>query len=93
MTLFYQLWVSFSFTLEHTVHSLQVEIGELKGRLTEVISNCDALCRRIAAEGPESLRSSVKPFTVPAAAAENDSGTSSMQSLVQRNSPSDTKLD
>ncbi|KAF0910400.1 hypothetical protein E2562_001562 [Oryza meyeriana var. granulata] len=45
------------------VHPLQVEVGELKGRLTEVISNCDALCKRIAAEGPESLRSSVQPFT------------------------------
>ncbi|KAK9991071.1 hypothetical protein SO802_026056 [Lithocarpus litseifolius] len=46
------------------VHALQVDIGELKGRLTEVISNCDALCKRIASEGPESLRSSVKPFTI-----------------------------
>ncbi|KAL6637760.1 hypothetical protein ACP70R_025332 [Stipagrostis hirtigluma subsp. patula] len=45
------------------VHPLQIEVGELKGRLTEVISNCDALCKRIAAEGPESLRSSVQPFT------------------------------
>ncbi|KAL6993450.1 hypothetical protein U1Q18_011568 [Sarracenia purpurea var. burkii] len=45
------------------VHGLQVELGELKGRLTEVISNCDALCRRIASEGPESLRSSIKPFS------------------------------
>lgn len=44
------------------VDGLQVEIGELKGRLTEVISNCDALCKRIAAEGPESLKSSIKPF-------------------------------
>ncbi|KAG6645599.1 uncharacterized protein LOC122318768 isoform X3 [Carya illinoinensis] len=46
------------------VHALQVEIGELKGRLTEVLSNCDALCKRIASEGPESLRSSVKPFAI-----------------------------
>lgn len=46
-----------------TVHPLQIEVGELKGRLTEVISNCDALCKRISAEGPESLRSSVQPFT------------------------------
>ncbi|XP_031258473.1 uncharacterized protein LOC116116552 isoform X2 [Pistacia vera] len=44
------------------VHSLQVELGELKGRLTEVISNCDALCKRIAAEGPDSLQASIKPF-------------------------------
>ncbi|OAY57516.1 uncharacterized protein LOC110609214 [Manihot esculenta] len=49
------------------VHALQVEIGELKGRLTEVISNCDALCKRIATEGPQSLRSSVKPFAVSTA--------------------------
>ncbi|XP_074304100.1 uncharacterized protein LOC141638653 [Silene latifolia] len=45
------------------VHALQVELGELKGRLTEVISNCDSLCRRITSEGPESLRSSIKPFS------------------------------
>ncbi|ERM97014.1 hypothetical protein AMTR_s00639p00007980, partial [Amborella trichopoda] len=45
------------------VHPLQVEVGELKGRLTEVISSCDTLCKRIDAEGPEALRSSVKPFS------------------------------
>ncbi|GAB2224423.1 hypothetical protein Droror1_Dr00005182 [Drosera rotundifolia] len=45
------------------VHELQVEIGELKGRLTELISNCNALCKRIAQDGPESLQSSIKPFT------------------------------
>ncbi|KAH0456075.1 hypothetical protein IEQ34_013982 [Dendrobium chrysotoxum] len=45
------------------VHQLQIEVGELKGRLTEVISNCDALCKRIAAEGPESLRRSAEPFS------------------------------
>ncbi|KAI0500161.1 hypothetical protein KFK09_018370 [Dendrobium nobile] len=44
------------------VHQLQIEVGELKGRLTEVISNCDALCKRIAA-GPESLRRSAVPFS------------------------------
>ncbi|XP_050227216.1 uncharacterized protein LOC126676923 isoform X2 [Mercurialis annua] len=44
------------------VHALQVQIGELKGRLTEVISNFDTLCKRISTEGPESLRSSVEPF-------------------------------
>ncbi|KAL4561265.1 hypothetical protein LXL04_033429 [Taraxacum kok-saghyz] len=44
------------------VEELQVELGVLKGRLTEVISNCDGLCKRIAAEGPEPLRSTVKPF-------------------------------
>ncbi|KAK8653067.1 hypothetical protein V6N13_127085 [Hibiscus sabdariffa] len=47
------------------VHTLEVELGELKGRLTEVLCNCDALCKRIAAEGPEHLRSSIKPFAVP----------------------------
>ncbi|KAM6564711.1 hypothetical protein CsatB_024709 [Cannabis sativa] len=66
------------------VNSLQVEIGELKGRLTEVISNCDSLCKRIAAEGPESLRLSVKPFAVPVAAKEDSSGPSS-SSLSRRN--------
>ncbi|KAG9137721.1 hypothetical protein Leryth_019292 [Lithospermum erythrorhizon] len=44
------------------VHGLQVELGELKGRLTKVISNCDVLCKRIARERPESLQSSIKPF-------------------------------
>lgn len=55
------------------VHPLQIEVGELKGRLTEVISNCDALCKRIAAEGPESLRSSVQPFMPARAEAEGSS--------------------
>ncbi|KVH92309.1 uncharacterized protein LOC112515053 [Cynara cardunculus var. scolymus] len=45
------------------VDQLQVEVGELKGRLTEVVNNCDSICKRIAVEGPESLHSSVKPFT------------------------------
>lgn len=92
---FYQLLVSFGFTLEHVVHALQVEIGELKGRLTEVISNCDALCRRIATEGPESLRSSIKPFAVAVATPENGSSSSSLQRVIQfqRNPPSETKLD
>lgn len=77
------------------VHALQVEIGELKGRLTEVISNCDALCRRIATEGPESLRSSIKPFAVAVATPENGSSSSSLQRVIQfqRNPPSETKLD
>ncbi|KAL8240376.1 hypothetical protein R6Q59_013731 [Mikania micrantha] len=44
------------------VDELQVELGELKGRLTEVMSNCDALCKRIIAGGPEPLQSSIKPF-------------------------------
>ncbi|KAE9597869.1 hypothetical protein Lal_00029614 [Lupinus albus] len=63
------------------VPSLQVEIGELKGRLTEVISNCDALCKRIAAEGPESLRSSIKPFAI--ATAEREIGLRSSSSSLQ----------
>ncbi|XP_068646700.1 uncharacterized protein [Aristolochia californica] len=46
------------------VEPLQLEVGKLKGRLTEVISNCDALCKRISNEGPEALRSSVKPFAL-----------------------------
>ncbi|CAH8354171.1 unnamed protein product [Eruca vesicaria subsp. sativa] len=47
------------------VHGLQVELGELKGRLTEVINNCDSLCKRINSEGPESLSSTVTPFVLP----------------------------
>jgi hypothetical protein len=62
-----------------TVHPLQIEVGELKGRLTEVISNCDALCKRIAAEGPESLRSSVEPFTTGRAEAEGSGSLDSKQ--------------
>lgn len=58
----------------YLVHPLQVELGELKGRLTEVISNCDALCKRISAEGPESLQSSIRPFT----AVSSDQKTSSV---------------
>ncbi|KAL2497648.1 hypothetical protein Adt_23198 [Abeliophyllum distichum] len=61
------------------VHALQVDLGELKGRLTEVISNCDALCKRIATEGPESLQSSIKPFT----AASDDGKNSSVSSFMQ----------
>ncbi|XP_015063913.1 uncharacterized protein LOC107009152 [Solanum pennellii] len=61
------------------VNGLQVELGVLKGRLTEVISNCDALCKRIDAEGPESLRSSIKPFTI--ASSDTESNSSSMHTL------------
>lgn len=76
-------WNSFA------VHALQVEIGELKGRLTEVISNCDALCKRITVEGPESLRTSIKPFTVD----KTDRGAlpnpSTLQTSLVRNPPSE----
>ncbi|CAL9027200.1 unnamed protein product [Prunus brigantina] len=76
------------------VHALQVEIGELKGRLTEVISNCDALCRRISVEGPESLRSSVKPFAVSIADQDFQSSSSDLQRDLNRSLPSaETKLD
>ncbi|CAN6303703.1 unnamed protein product [Urochloa humidicola] len=61
------------------VHPLQIEVGELKGRLTEVISNCDALCKRIAAEGPQSLRSSVEPFTAGRSEAEGSGSPDSKQ--------------
>ncbi|KAL3038861.1 hypothetical protein AAZX31_01G155100 [Glycine max] len=70
------------------VHSLQVEIGELKGRLTEVISNCDALCKRIATEGPESLVSSIKPFAVTTANQETYSSSSSLRIVSKTNPPS-----
>ncbi|KAF7136568.1 hypothetical protein RHSIM_Rhsim08G0034500 [Rhododendron simsii] len=69
------------------VHGLQVELGELKGRLTEVISNCDAICRRINAEGPESLRSSIKPFSETSAELEASSSLPS-QGSVLKTSPS-----
>ncbi|KAI8541178.1 hypothetical protein RHMOL_Rhmol08G0041200 [Rhododendron molle] len=69
------------------VHGLQVELGELKGRLTEVISNCDAICRRINAEGPESLRSSIKPFSETSAKLEASCSLSS-QGSVLKTSPS-----
>lgn len=60
------------------VQPLQVEVGELKGRLTEVISNCDALCKRIAAEGPESLRPSVKPFSISISDTQTEKSSSSL---------------
>jgi len=72
----------------HAVHALQVEIGELKGRLTEVISNCDALCNRIASEGPESLRSSIKPFAIATTDQETCSSSSSLRTVSKTNSPS-----
>lgn len=62
-----------------TVYALQVELGELKGRLTEVISNCDAVCKRISTEGPESLRSSVKPLVICTAQQVDQSNSSDMQ--------------
>ncbi|KAI3411687.1 uncharacterized protein J3R85_017730 [Psidium guajava] len=68
-------------------HALQVDLGELKGRLTEVISNCDALCKRIELEGPESLRSSVTPFI--AETANSCDSSSSLQSVLER-SPAST---
>ncbi|PRQ47436.1 hypothetical protein RchiOBHm_Chr2g0099641 [Rosa chinensis] len=76
------------------VHALQVEIGELKGRLTEVISNCDAVCKRISAEGPESLRSSVKPLVICTAHQEHQSASSDLQIDPTPSLPStETKLD
>ncbi|KAM7252316.1 hypothetical protein ACFE04_024199 [Oxalis oulophora] len=59
------------------VYPLQVEIGELKGRLTEVISNVNALCKRIAAEVPEP----VEPFSITSPELEDNSNTSSLQRL------------
>ncbi|KAE8709503.1 GDP-mannose 4,6 dehydratase 1-like [Hibiscus syriacus] len=70
------------------VHTMQVELGELKGRLTEVLSNCDALCKRIAAEGPEPLRSSIKPFAVATANSAVNRNSSSDQGLIPTNQSS-----
>ncbi|KAK6237364.1 hypothetical protein QUC31_002833 [Theobroma cacao] len=76
------------------VHTLQVELGELKGRLTEVISNCDALCKRIAAEGPEPLRSSIKPFAVATAnSTVNRSLTAEQRVTDQSSTSAEAKLD
>ncbi|KAL6222291.1 hypothetical protein ACLB2K_005683 [Fragaria x ananassa] len=61
------------------VYALQVELGELKGRLTEVISNCDAVCKRISTGGPEPRRSSVKPLVICTAQQEDQSNLSDMQ--------------
>lgn len=78
----------------HVVHTLQVELGELKGRLTEVISNCDALCKRIAAEGPEPLRSSIKPFAVATAnSTVNRSLTAEQRVADQSSTSAEAKLD
>ncbi|KAI4381758.1 hypothetical protein MLD38_007803 [Melastoma candidum] len=72
------------------VHKLQVELGELKGRLTEVISNCDAICKRITSEGPESLHESAAPLAAAVARISSvDNG-----ELLAKTSPSDnTGLD
>ncbi|XVF18003.1 hypothetical protein REPUB_Repub10bG0174100 [Reevesia pubescens] len=78
------------------VHTLQVEIGELKGRLTEVLSNCDALCKRIASEGPEPLRSSIKPFAVAPANSTVNRSLSSVQRVTttdQGSTSTEAKLD
>ncbi|XP_021274677.1 uncharacterized protein LOC110409601 [Herrania umbratica] len=76
------------------VHTLQVELGELKGRLTEVISNCDTLCKRIAAEGPEPLRSSIKPFVVATANSTVNRSLSAEQRVADQSSTSaEAKLD
>lgn len=69
------------------VHALQVEIGELKGRLTEVISDCDALCKRIATEGPESLRSAIKPFAITASDQDIRLSSSSLQTDSRTKNP------
>ncbi|RAL39095.1 unnamed protein product [Cuscuta campestris] len=61
------------------VHSLQVELGELKGRLTELISNCDALCKRIDDDGPDLLRSSVKRFAAASVKLDAAHGSASLQ--------------
>jgi len=71
----------------HAVHALQVEIGEFKGRLTEVISNCDALCKRIETEGSESLRSSIKPFSIATADQKTGSSSSNLQTVSKINHP------
>ncbi|KAJ1701794.1 hypothetical protein LUZ63_001573 [Rhynchospora breviuscula] len=55
------------------VYPLQVEVGELKGRLNEVISNCDALCKRISSLGPEALGATVTPFAPSIARKEESS--------------------
>lgn len=41
-----------------------MEFGEFKGRLIEVISNCDSLCRRIVIDGFDSFRFFIKFFIV-----------------------------
>lgn len=52
-----------SATCFEDVYPLQVEVGELKGKLKEVLANYDSLCRRISAEGPDVLKASVIPFS------------------------------
>lgn len=80
-------WTITHLEFAYAVNSLQVEIGELKGRLTEVISNCDALCKRIEAEGPESLRSSIKPFAIAKADQEICSSSTSLQTVKKTSPP------
>ncbi|KAH9317024.1 hypothetical protein KI387_018793 [Taxus chinensis] len=45
------------------VYPLQVEVGELKGKLKEVLADYNALCKRINAEGPDVLKASAMPFS------------------------------
>lgn len=76
------------------MHSLKVELGELKGRLTEVISNCDALCKRIGSEGPHSLQASIKPFVPPDIKPEGSSSLSTeVQDSKHNSSPAEADLD
>lgn len=78
------------------VHALQVELGELKGRLNEVISNTDALCKRICTEGPETIRSSIKPFAITVGNSSFNQSTSPEQRVADESpspAPTDQSLD
>lgn len=46
------------------VHALKVEVGDMKGKLREVLENYSTLHKRINAEGPDFLKAVVRPFSM-----------------------------
>eukprot|EP00250_Pteridium_aquilinum_P008735 c18171_g1_i1 orf=582-752(+) len=46
------------------VHSIKVEVKEMKGRLKEVLGHYNDLVKSINAEGPDFLRADAKPLAM-----------------------------
>lgn len=46
------------------VHAIKVEVGEMKGRLREVVENYNVLEKRINADGPDFLKVAAKPLAI-----------------------------
>eukprot|EP00249_Psilotum_nudum_P005135 c18611_g1_i1 orf=226-840(+) len=45
------------------VNLLKVEVGEMKGKLMEVLENYDSLCKRVGAEEPDFVNLTVRSFS------------------------------